>query len=76
MRSHHVKAVKEVIEEAGMTLLYLPPYSSDFNHIEKMWSKIKAILRKLKIRISTELTAAIKSAFSLITTDDCHGWFS
>ena len=76
MRSHHVKAVKEVIEEAGMTLLYLPPYSPDFNPIEKMWSKIKAILRKLKIHVSTELPTAIKSAFSLITTDDCHGWFS
>jgi len=33
LRSHHVKAVKEVIEKAGMVLLYLPPYSPDFNPI-------------------------------------------
>lgn len=76
MRSHHVKAVKEVIEEAGIILLYLPPYSPDFNPIENMWSKIKAILRKLKVRVFTELPDAIQYAFSCITCDDCQGWFS
>jgi len=75
MRSHHVKDVKDVIEKAGMVLLYLPPYSPDFNPIEKMWSKIKSILRKLKIRVSTELPAAINNAFSQITVTDCQGWF-
>lgn len=75
MRSHHVKDVKDVIEKAGMGLLYLPPYSPDFNPIEKMWSKIKAILRKLKIRVSTELPVAVNNAFSQITVTDCQGWF-
>lgn len=75
MRSHHVKAVKDVVEKAGMVLLYLPPYSPDFNPIEKMWSKIKAILRKLKIRVSTELPAAVNNAFSQISVTDCQGWF-
>ncbi len=75
MRSHHVKAVKDVIEKAGMVLLYLPPYSPDFNPIEKMWSKIKAILRKMKIRVSDDLPNAIKTAFSQITVTDCQGWF-
>lgn len=76
MRSHHVKAVKQVIEKAGITLLYLPPYSPDFNPIEKMWSKIKAILRKLRVRTLSELPRAIKYAFSLITQSDCIGWFA
>lgn len=76
MRSHYVKKVAEVLEKAGVELLYLPPYSPDFNPIEKMWSKINAILRKLKIHVYTELLAAIKSAFSRITSEDCHGWFS
>lgn len=76
MRSHHVKEVKETIENAGMDLLYLPPYSPDFNPIEEMWSKIKSILRKLKVRVSSELPDAIKYAFSCITVSDCHGWFS
>lgn len=75
MRSHHVKAVKEVIEDAGMKLLYLPPYSPDLNPIEQMWSKIKSVLRKLKVRVAAELPDAIKTAFSHVTNDDCKGWF-
>ena len=56
MRSHHVKAVSEVINNCPkkLKLLYLPPYSPDFNPIEKMWSKIKAILRKLRVRTLAE----------------------
>ena len=50
MRSHHVKAVREILESKGMKVLYLPPYSPDLNPIEKMWSKMKAILRSWKIR--------------------------
>ena len=50
MRSHHVKAVRETLEAKGMKVLYLPPYSPDLNPIEKMWSKMKAILRGWKIR--------------------------
>ncbi len=40
MRSHHVKAVREILEAKGMKVLYLPPYSLDLNPIEKMWSKM------------------------------------
>lgn len=76
MRSHHVKDVKEVIEKAEMTLLYLPPYSPDLNPIEKMWSKIKAVLRKLKVRDLSALPEAIKYAFSCVSPSDCIGWFS
>ncbi len=49
MRTHHVKEVQTLLQRAGMKLLYLPAYSPDLNPIENMWSKIKAILRKLKI---------------------------
>lgn len=75
LRSHHVKAVRSIIEEAGMNLLYLPPYSPDLNPIEKMWSKIKAVLRKLKIRNLSDLPDAIKYAFSCVSSIDCVGWF-
>ena len=51
MRTHHAKAVREVIDNLKINVIYLPPYSPDFNPIEKMWSKIKSILRKLKIRV-------------------------
>lgn len=55
--------------------LYFPPYSPDLNPIEKMWSKIKAFLRKEKIRIASELPEAITRAFSNIHPSDCLGWF-
>lgn len=56
-------------------VLFLPPYSPDFNPIEKMWSKVKSILRKLKIRDLNNLSDAIKFAFSSVATSDCVGWF-
>ncbi len=76
MRTHHSKAVKKVIDELKIDVIYLPPYSPDFNPIENMWSKIKAILRKLKVRVLSELSSAIKYAFSLVSNSDCLGWFS
>ena len=76
MRSHHIKKVAEVLHKAKMHLLYLPPYSPDFNPIEKMWSKIKAVLRKLKVRSACLLDDAIKYAFSCVIQSDCVGWFN
>ena len=75
MRSHHVKKVAEVLQKAKMKLLYLPPYSPDFNPIEKMWSKMKAIMRKMKIRNSTLLPVAVKKALGYVRCSDCKGWF-
>lgn len=46
MRAHKVKAVKGFAEKFGVVLLYLLPYSSDLNPIEKMWSKIKSFFVK------------------------------
>ena len=46
MRSHHAKAVKQLLDSSKVIYLYLPPYSPDLNPIEKMWSKLKAFLRK------------------------------
>lgn len=76
MRTHHVKEVQTLLQRAGMKLLYLPAYSPDLNPIENMWSKIKAILRKLKIRSLPLLPHGIAKAFSMIRPSDCAGWFS
>lgn len=75
MRTHHSKAVKKVIDELKINVIYLPPYSPDFNPIENMWSKIKAILRKLRARVLSELRPAIELAFSFVSFSDCLGWF-
>ena len=50
MRTHHSKEVKKVLEDLKIKVIFLPAYSPDFNPIEKMWSKIKSVLRKLKVR--------------------------
>jgi transposase len=76
LRCHKVDGVKEAIESAGAFVLYLPPYSPDFNPIEMMWSKIKAILRKLKARTVEALLAALPYAFHAVSTDDIQGWFT
>lgn len=75
MRSHHVKAVAEAFEGTGIRVCYLPPYSPDLNPIEKMWSKMKSILRKLKIRSLELLPQAIRDALSQVSQSDCLGWF-
>lgn len=76
MRTHRSKEVKKVIEELKINVVYLPPYSPDFNPIEKMWSKIKSVLRKLKVRILEDLPDAIKYSFSKVCASDCLGWFN
>ena len=76
MRSHHVKAVGELLEANGMIPLYLPPYSPDLNPIEKMWSKVKAILRSWKIRTLDALPDAIRRALDLVSVLDCQHWFA
>ena len=76
MRTHHVKEVQTLLQGAGMKLLYLPEYSPDLNPIEHMRSKIKAVLRKLKIRLLFLLLYGIAEAFPRVRPSDCAGWFS
>jgi transposase len=75
LATHKVNGVREAIESAGARLLYLPPYSPDFNPIENMWSKIKQALRSLSPRTQTELLAAAGVAFDTISPADCLGFF-
>jgi transposase len=74
--AHRVDGVAELIEETGAHVLYLPPYSPDFNPIEMLWSKIKAYLRMVKARTVDALHSAIPSAFSTVSTSDIRGWFN
>jgi transposase len=50
LAAHKVAGVKDLIEQTGAELRYLPPYSPDFNPIEKCWSKVKQLLRAAKTR--------------------------
>ena len=75
MKSHHAKAVKNLLDSSGVRYIYLPPYSPDLNPIEKLWSKVKPFLRKFKARTLDILPTAIQRAFQTVSTSDCSGWF-
>ena len=75
LSSHKVSGVIEAIEATGASVMFLPPYSPDLNPIERMGSKIKAILRKLKVRAKALLEEAIAQAFNAISLSDIAGWF-
>jgi len=75
LAAHGDARARGLIEAAGARLLFLPPYSPDFNPIEKMWSKIKAILRAAKARTSVALQTAIGEALAAISAQDALGWF-
>ena len=75
LRTHHIQAAGELLRAAGADVLYLSPYSPDLNPIEKLWSKVKAVLRKLRARSPDALDAAIPFALNRATADDCAGWF-
>jgi transposase len=73
---HKSEPTLALIHKAGAQVLFLPAYSPDLNPIEKMWSKIKALLRGAEPRTFDQLIAAITSAFSQITPKDVLGWFT
>lgn len=75
LATHKIRGVREALEAAGARLLYLPPYSPDFNPIEPMWSKIKQILRGQAPRTEEQLLRAAKKAFQSISVADCKGFF-
>jgi transposase len=75
LTAHKGERVKELIEERGCELLYLPPYSPDFNPIEEAFAKIKGILRKAEARSRQALIETIGQAISAISARDAQGFF-
>ena len=65
-----------LIAQTGARVLFLPAYSPDLNPIEKMWSKIKAILRALEARTQEALDQAIAAALEAVTPQDAMNWFT
>jgi len=75
LSAHKNQRVRELIESIGAELWYLPAYSPDLNPIEKMWSKIKSVLRTLKARTEKALINAIARALEQVTASDAKSWF-
>lgn len=76
LASHKNQTALEWIRKAGAEVRFLPPYSPDLNPIEKMWSKIKQILRSIKARTQEALLAAIAFALECVCSQDAIGWFA
>ena len=74
--AHKSGGVRAAIERAGATLLYLPPYSPDFNPIEKAFAKLKALLRKAAARTINDLWDAIRDAMPNFSATECANYFT
>jgi len=75
LSAHKVPGVREAIEATGSTLLYLPPYSPDFNPIEQLFAKLKALLRKAAERSIDALWSRIAFLLSAFTSEECANYF-
>lgn len=75
LSTHKMKAVREAIEEAGATLVFLPTYSPELNPIELWWADLKRILRTLAIDVQDELAKAIRRLRSKLPIAKIRGWF-
>ncbi len=74
--SHKRPSVRAAIEAVGASLLYLPPYSPDFNPIENAFAKLKALLRKAAQRTVDGLWNAIGRISELFSPTECANYFS
>lgn len=73
--SHKVAGVRQAIEAADASVLYLPPYSPDLNPIEPAFSKLKRLIRSAKHRTVGELWGTVQTMLDRITARDAEGYF-
>jgi transposase len=76
LRVHKTARVRQLIEDKGCELVFLPAYSPDFSPVEETFSKIKTFLRRAKARTREALEEAIAAALLTVTSQDAHGWFT
>ena len=74
--AHKITDIRTLIEATGARLLYLPPYSPDFNPIENAFAKLKAILRKAAARAIDDLWNVIGTAMDQFTPAECANYFT
>jgi len=75
LSAHKVPGIREAVEAAGARLLYLPPYSPDFNPIEQLFAKLKALLRKAAERSVEGLWHRIACLLDAFQPDECANYF-
>jgi transposase len=72
---HKGERVRQLAENAGFELIYLPPYSPDLNSIEEAFAKLKALLRRAGTRTREALVEAMGRALEAVTVSDARGFF-
>ena len=75
LSAHKGGRVREILETVGCELVYLPPYSPDFNPIEQAFSKVKGLIRKAQARTREALIEAMGLALDAVTDSDARGFF-
>ena len=76
LSSHKVTGVKEMIESVGAKVVYLPPYSPDFNPIENVFAKLKTLVRKAKMRTVETLWNKLGELCEIFSPDECQNYFT
>jgi transposase len=73
--AHKCEEAREIIEQTGAKVLFLPPYCPELNPIEYGWSKIKNFLKKKAVRTKDQLYDALSAALNIITPQDSQAYF-
>ena len=75
---HHTEQLIDLAQNAGILLLFLPPYSPDFNPVEELFSYVKYYLKQHDevIQALENITPILQSAFDSVTTSQCNGWIT
>jgi transposase len=76
LNAHTGARVRQLIDERGCELFFLPAYSPDYSPIEEAFSKLKAFLRRVGARTHEALQEAIGHALQKVTAQDALGWFT
>ena len=71
-----MQEVTDTLHDAGVIVQYLPAYSPDHNPIEEWFSKVKFVIKAIKVEVEScdDIDTIVPAAFSTITQQDCIGW--
>ena len=77
---HHVDIIKAALRDAGIVVIFLPPYSPDLNPIEELFSSVKYYLKDhdemMQSVPADDITTIIQAAFDNVCTEDCCAWIT
>lgn len=75
---HHVREVKDILDAAGILVIFLPPYSPDYNPVENLFSYVKYYLKDHDEIMQCDIDPLyiLKAAFQSVTVENCNAWIS